>query len=63
MRKAAATVAYPAAMLGDVPINGFGPPEGVPLTYVIDMDGIVRDKFIAVPNKLLSDVVLPLLAH
>jgi hypothetical protein len=33
----------------------------VPVTYVIDADGVVRDMFIAVPNKLLHDVVIPLL--
>ena len=63
MRKVAGTVAYPTAMASDVSVNGFGPPEGVPVTYVIDADGVVRDKFIAVPNKLLHDVVIPLLAH
>jgi hypothetical protein len=30
---------------------------------VIDAEGVVRDKFIAVPNKLLHDVVIPLLPH
>jgi hypothetical protein len=28
---------------------------------VIDGGGVIRDKFIAVPNKLLNDVVVPLL--
>jgi len=59
--KAASTLAYPAALLGAITENGFGPPEGVPLTYVIDAEGIVRDKLIAAPNKLLNDVVVPLL--
>jgi cytochrome c biogenesis protein CcmG, thiol:disulfide interchange protein DsbE len=63
MRKAANAVTYPTAMASDIPVNGFGPPEGVPVTYVIDADGIVRDKFIAVPNKLLHDIVIPLLPH
>jgi len=63
MRKAAAAVAYPTAMAGDLSVNGFGPPEGVPVTYVSDAEGTVRDKFIAVPNKLLRDVVVPLLPH
>lgn len=61
MRKAAGTVTYPIAMAIDIPVNGFGPPDGVPVTYVIDSDGVIRDKFIAVPNKLLHDVVVPLL--
>ncbi len=62
MRKMAAEVSYPAAWIKDIEVNGFGAPEGVPVTYVIDGDGIIRDKFIAVPNKLLNDVVVPLLA-
>jgi cytochrome c biogenesis protein CcmG, thiol:disulfide interchange protein DsbE len=61
MRKMAAAQSYPIARSGEISDNGFGPPEGVPVTYVIDADGKVRDKFIAVPNKLLNDVVLPLL--
>jgi cytochrome c biogenesis protein CcmG, thiol:disulfide interchange protein DsbE len=61
MRKAAGSVTYPTVMASDIPVNGFGPPEGVPVTYVVDVEGVVRDKFIAVPNKLLHDVVVPLL--
>jgi cytochrome c biogenesis protein CcmG, thiol:disulfide interchange protein DsbE len=61
MRKAAAAVSYPTAMAGDLRVNGFGPPDGVPVTYVIDAEGVVRDMFIATPNKLLHDVVIPLL--
>jgi cytochrome c biogenesis protein CcmG/thiol:disulfide interchange protein DsbE len=63
MRKAAAPLAYPIAWINDAPVNGFGPPDGVPITYVIDADGIIRDKFIAVPAKLLNDVVVPMLAR
>jgi thiol-disulfide isomerase/thioredoxin len=63
MRKAASAVSYPTAMANDIPVNGFGPPEGVPVTYVVDAEGVVRDKFIATPNKLLHDVVIPLLPH
>jgi len=63
MRKAGGTVAYPTALANEISVNGFGPPEGVPVTYVIDSEGVVRDKFIAVPSKLLHDVVLPLLPH
>jgi cytochrome c biogenesis protein CcmG, thiol:disulfide interchange protein DsbE len=63
MRKMAASQTYPMARSGDISDNGFGQPDGVPVTYVIDADGKVRDKFIAVPNKLLNDVVLPLLPH
>ena len=44
MRKAAAAVAYPTAMASDLTVDGFGPPEGVPVTYVIDAQGVVRDR-------------------
>jgi cytochrome c biogenesis protein CcmG, thiol:disulfide interchange protein DsbE len=63
MRKVAAGVSYPAVGINDIGVNGFGAPEGVPVTYVIDAEGIIRDKFIAVPNKLLNDVVVPMLAQ
>jgi thiol-disulfide isomerase/thioredoxin len=61
MKRAAKAVSYPAAHADGMSANGFGKPEGVPVTYVIDADGVVRDKFIATPNKLLQDVVVPLL--
>ena len=61
MRKMAASQSYPIARSGEISDNGFGPPEGVPVTYLVDAEGKIRDKFIAVPNKLLNDVVLPLL--
>jgi cytochrome c biogenesis protein CcmG, thiol:disulfide interchange protein DsbE len=61
--KAAKALAYPVALLGAITEDGFGPPEGVPLTYVIDTTGVVREKFIAAPDKLLHDVVIPLLPH
>jgi cytochrome c biogenesis protein CcmG, thiol:disulfide interchange protein DsbE len=63
MRKAAAPLGYPIAWINDAGVNGFGAPDGVPITYVIDGDGIIRDKFIAVPPKLLNDVVVPMLAR
>jgi cytochrome c biogenesis protein CcmG, thiol:disulfide interchange protein DsbE len=59
--KAAKALAYPVALLSAINDNGFGPPEGVPLTYVIDAEGVVRDKFVAAPDKLLHDVVVPML--
>jgi cytochrome c biogenesis protein CcmG/thiol:disulfide interchange protein DsbE len=61
MRKMSNTLAYPTATLDQITNNGFGPPEGFPLTYVVDRDGVIRDKFIDVREQLLRDVVLPLL--
>ena len=61
--RAAAGIAYPVALIGAITDNGFGPPEGVPLTSVVDAQGIVRDKLIAIPKKQLDDVVVPLLPH
>jgi cytochrome c biogenesis protein CcmG, thiol:disulfide interchange protein DsbE len=59
--KAAAAVGYPTAVSSAVTDDGFGAPAGVPLSYLIDVKGVVRDKFIATPDKLLHDVVVPLL--
>jgi thiol-disulfide isomerase/thioredoxin len=63
MRNVSRTLAYPTSTLDRISQDGFGPPEGFPLTYVIDRDGIVRDKFIDVREELLRQVVLPLLQH
>jgi thiol-disulfide isomerase/thioredoxin len=63
VRKTMAAVTYPAAMLNEISVNGFGAPEGVPATFVVDTNGVVRDKFIDVYDQLLTDVVLPLLPH
>jgi cytochrome c biogenesis protein CcmG, thiol:disulfide interchange protein DsbE len=61
MRKISSALAYPTATLDQISDNGFGPPEGFPLTYVVDRNGIVRDKFVEVREQLLLDVVVPLL--
>jgi cytochrome c biogenesis protein CcmG/thiol:disulfide interchange protein DsbE len=63
MRKISGALAYPTATLNQISDNGFGPPEGFPLTYVVDREGIIRDKFIDVRERLLRDVVLPLLPN
>jgi len=61
MQRVSKTLAYPTSTLDRVLRSGFGTPEGFPLTYVIDRDGIVRDKFIDVREQLLREVVVPLL--
>ena len=61
VRKVMAAIAYPVAMLKDVTNNGFGEPEGVPITWIIDRDGKVRDRMIEVRDELLNTLVTPLL--
>ena len=62
-RKVARTVAYPMAVAKAITDDGFGIPEGVPITWIIDTDGKVRDRFIEVRDELLKDIVVPLLPH
>ena len=62
MHKVGAALAYPTTNLERVSEDGFGPPQGFPLTYVIDREGMVRAQFVDVDDTLLRDVVLPLLA-
>ncbi len=56
---------YPAAMLDDAKVNDFGTPDALPMTVVVDGNGVVRAKFTPdqtkVTEKSLSDAVLPLL--
>lgn len=63
MRKVSRSLTYPTALFDQVSDNGFGAPEGFPLTYVIDGNGVIRDKFIDVGDELLKNVVLPLLSR
>jgi cytochrome c biogenesis protein CcmG, thiol:disulfide interchange protein DsbE len=62
-RKIARTVAYPMAVAKAITDDGFGIPKGVPITWIIDTDGKVRDRFIEVRDELLNDIVVPLLPH
>ena len=59
--KVLAKLSFPGAMLGDASRNGFGTPEAVPVSYLVDAQGVVRDKFINVDEGLLDEVVTPLL--
>jgi len=63
VRKVMASLAYPVAVLKDITDNGFGEPEGVPITWIVDADGKVRDRMIDVRDELLNDLVVPLLPH
>jgi len=57
---------YPAAMLDDVKADDFGDPSELPVTFIIDANGIVRAKFTPdqtlATEKSLSAAILPLLA-
>jgi len=63
VRKVMATLAYPVALLKGISVDGFGPPDGVPITWIIDSDGKVRDRMIDVRDELLTSIVVPLLPH
>lgn len=63
VRKVTASLAYPVAVLKGVTDDGFGEPEGVPITWIIDADGKVRDRMIDVRDELLNGIVVPLLPH
>jgi len=63
VRKVMATLAYPVALLKDISVDGFGPPDGVPITWIVDTDGKVRDRMIDVRDELLNGIVVPLLPH
>jgi cytochrome c biogenesis protein CcmG/thiol:disulfide interchange protein DsbE len=56
---------YPAAVMKEASANGFGMPDALPVTYVIDSAGIVRARLrpdeVTVTEKALADAVLPLL--
>jgi peroxiredoxin len=56
---------YPAAMLDDAKSDGFDDPNALPVTYVVDAQGVIRAKFTAdeqpVTEQSLAAAVLPLL--
>jgi thiol-disulfide isomerase/thioredoxin len=57
---------YPAALGASARLNGFGPALAVPMTWVIDSQGVVRARLVsgtAVTEQSLSRAVLPLLPH
>jgi len=54
--------AYPAVLASSAKVNGFGPPLAVPMTWVIDAQGVVRARLVsAVTEEALVQTVLPLL--
>lgn len=63
VQKVIQAVGYPTAVSKALSEDGFGTPKGVPITWVIDGDGKVRDRFIEVRDELLDGIVVPLLPH
>lgn len=65
VQKVMQSFSYPAAMLDEAKINDFGAPSALPVTFVIDGNGIVRAKLTPdekpVTEKSLGDAVLRLL--
>ena len=57
---------YPAAMLRDCKSNGFNDPTELPITYVVDAQGVVRAKLTPeetpVTEQSLTQAVLPILS-
>ena len=66
VQKAVQSVTYPIAIAAEASSNGFGAPRMLPVTYVIDREGIVRARVSAgtpVTMQLLEETVVPLLRH
>ena len=61
VHKIARTVAYPTAVTKAITDDSFGVPKAVPITWIVDTGGTVRDRFIEVRDELLNDIVVPLL--
>ena len=61
MRRLIKTLPFSAALLSDASSNGFGTPDAVPESWLIDRRGLVRDHFVSLDEELLDEAVLPVL--
>jgi cytochrome c biogenesis protein CcmG, thiol:disulfide interchange protein DsbE len=66
VRKVMRQFSYPGALASAARVNGFGEPIAVPVTYVIDAQGVIRAQLQAegpsgVSREALEQAVLPLL--
>jgi peroxiredoxin len=65
--KMAQSFGYPAAMLDDAESNGFGSPTELPITFIVDRNGVLRDQFTpdkgTLTEKSLTAAIVPLLAE
>jgi cytochrome c biogenesis protein CcmG/thiol:disulfide interchange protein DsbE len=59
------SISYPVAIMDDATVNDFGSPDALPMTVIVDGNGVVRAKLTPdqtpVTEKSLADAVLPLL--
>jgi cytochrome c biogenesis protein CcmG, thiol:disulfide interchange protein DsbE len=67
VRKVMQSLSYPAAMLDDAKVNDFGTPDALPMTVVVDQNGVVRATLTPdqapLTEKSLTAAVLPLVPH
>ena len=63
--KAMQNYSFPAAMMIDAKVNGFGEPDVLPTTYIVDTKGKIAAEFRSgkpkVNEQLLDNVITPLL--
>lgn len=63
VRRVMEKFSYPAALAINAKVDGFGAPLAVPMTWIIDSEGVVRARLVsAVTEQTLEQAVLPLLA-
>lgn len=68
VRRVMRQFSYPGALASAAQVDGFGEPVAVPVTYVIDAEGVIRAELQAegpsgVSRQDLEQAVLPLLAQ
>lgn len=65
VQKAMQSFSYPAALLNEAKVNGFGPVTALPILFVVDPDGAVRARITPdqtpITEESLTEVVRPLL--
>jgi thiol-disulfide isomerase/thioredoxin len=63
VRKAMQSVSYPVAIAAEAKSNGFGAARALPITYVIDREGVIRARLAGTPVTMrqLEETVAPLL--
>jgi cytochrome c biogenesis protein CcmG, thiol:disulfide interchange protein DsbE len=52
---------FPGALFSDATESGFEKPAAVPVSYLVDASGVIRDTFLNVDEDLLNETVPPLL--